>query len=90
MHYVPTDGGAHPTWSFDGNLEKPTFNPSFLLFQPFIPAEGDDPAEPKKTICHVFIRAGMIEFLNDCEHELRGFVPMTDLDTITDYGWGYD
>lgn len=29
--------------------------------------------------CHVFIKNGMIQFLNDCWHELKGqTVPMTD------------
>jgi len=41
-------------------------------------------------VSHVFVRAGQIDFLGDCSHELRGLHPMVDLDTLKDYGWGYD
>lgn len=46
-------------WSFDGNLELPTFHPSVVLKGPF----GQ---------CHSFIIEGRIRFLNDCEHKLSG------------------
>lgn len=50
-------------WSWDGNVEAPTFSPSILI-------RGE---------CHCFVRAGMIEFLNDCTHALAGkTVPLPD------------
>jgi len=50
-----------PRWSWDGNMEKPTFSPSLVCWP-------DDPS----SRCHCFVRNGKIEFLSDCHHELRG------------------
>ena len=47
-------------WKFNGDYEKPTFNPSMLVNQ-------NDP----KTRCHSFVRDGKIQFLSDCAHELK-------------------
>ena len=48
-------------WTFNGDLDKPTFSPSLLC-------NPDHPA----SRCHTFIRDGNIEFLSDCFHELAG------------------
>lgn len=53
-------------WSFNGNMEKPSFQPSLLSF---------------KTVnhprCHLFVTDGMLHFCADCEHEFAGkVVPM--------------
>lgn len=53
-------------WSFNGNMEKPSFDPSILGL---------------KTVnhprCHLFVRNGMLEFCGDCEHEFAGkTIPM--------------
>lgn len=48
------------SWSFSGTLENPTFAPSVLI------------KVNEKTLCHLFVREGFIEFLNDCSHALRG------------------
>jgi hypothetical protein len=55
------DGG--PVWTFNGNMEKPTFSPSLKVTYP----EKD-----KTNICHSFIRDGKIQFLNDCTHKMKG------------------
>lgn len=64
-------GGAQ--WTFDGNLEHPTFSPSI-----HITAGGwqrpDKSQVPKRTLCHYFVAAGDIRYLSDCAHELRGKV----------------
>lgn len=69
MVYCPGCKYSHPIdsrWSFDGNLEAPTFNPSLLC-------NAHDPQQR----CHSFIRAGQWQFLSDCHHELKGqTVPM--------------
>lgn len=58
----PNPWGA--IWSFDGNVEAPTFSPSINLV-------GQ---------CHYFIRAGRIEFCTDSKHELAGqTVPLPDI-----------
>ena len=50
-------------WVITGTDDKPTVNPSLLT-------RG-------VVTCHLFIKDGMIEFLNDCDHELKGqTVPM--------------
>ncbi len=48
-------------WTWNGSMDKPTFNPSLLCNQ-------DTPTDR----CHSFVRDGMIQFLGDCYHELKG------------------
>ena len=71
---------VNQTWTFDGNYDAPTFNPSVLAFPrgQFIDPglEGDALTAPENVRqtprCHSFVRAGQIEFLGDCEHALAG------------------
>lgn len=71
-----------PAWEFDGNADAPTFTPSVLVSYPESPAYTDDQgrkheARERKTLCHVWIKGGAIEFLPDSHgHELRGKHPM--------------
>ena len=61
--------GRDPVWQFDGNMEKPTFSPSLLCNQHHL-----------ESRCHLFVRGGMIQFLDDCHHELKGqTVPMQEV-----------
>lgn len=54
-------------WSFDGNLEKPTFQPSMNI------GHGG---------CHYFLHAGVLKYQRDCEHELAGKeIPLPPLPT---------
>ena len=66
-HYIavdkPLNNGA--LWSFDGNAQAPTFNPSVRVS---IPAAHGLPTR----CCHYFIRAGTIEYCADCTHALAG------------------
>jgi hypothetical protein len=56
------------TWTFNGNLEKPTFLPSVMV------RHGLD------IVCHLYITEGVIHFLGDCTHELvNQSVPMEDI-----------
>lgn len=52
-------------WDFSGSLECPTYAPSQLCRYTYGP-------EKKPFVCHTFIRAGMIEYLGDCTHEMKG------------------
>jgi len=62
--------GKGPTWNWDGKMDKPTFTPSLLVNQ----------SHPKST-CHLYVRDGVIEFLGDCHHYLKGKkVEMVPLD----------
>ena len=48
-------------WTFNGDMERPTFSPSMLE--------------------HFFVRAGKIEYLQDCDHPMAGMtVDMVDVD----------
>ena len=59
-------------WSFDGNLEQPTFSPSLLN-------TCDPHPDPKQRRCHLFLQAGKIVYCADCAHDLAGrTVPLED------------
>lgn len=51
-------------WSFNGNTENPTFNPSLVIKL----------MHEREVICHSFVRDGNIEFLSDCKHKLAGHI----------------
>lgn len=54
-----------PGWAFNGDMEKPTFTPSLVSFI-------DGRAAPEGRICHLHLQDGVLKFLGDCWHELRG------------------
>lgn len=71
-------------WSFNGDMQKPTFDPSLLIRgkRPITPEEykaimAGAQVEIPDLVCHSFIRNGQIQFLSDCTHALAGkTVPM--------------
>lgn len=68
----------HPVWTFNGDVEKPTFSPSM---RSFVPADAED-GTPEQTLCHYFLTAGIINFLADSScHALRGNVPLPPFPT---------
>jgi hypothetical protein len=83
----PFSNGA--SWSFNGNFERPTFNPSLLVktgrqVDPSHEMSPEMMGERYNRICHSFIREGMIDFCGDCTHELAGkTVPLLDVETPT-------
>lgn len=62
LHMLPISGdpSRRPTWTFDGNLKRPTLSPSILT--KFTLAEIP-------FVCHSFLRNGVFEFLGDCTHK---------------------
>lgn len=50
-----------PLWSFNGDLEKPTIEPSILV---------RGVRDGKDYRCHSFVKDGQWQFLGDCTHEL--------------------
>ena len=57
-------------WEFNGDMESLTLSPSVLV-----------KTGGKITQCHSFVKNGMIQFLNDCDHELAGkTVELPDID----------
>lgn len=63
FHFCPGCDCMHPLpdgWAFDGNLENPTFTPSFKH------------SWGNKMICHYFLTAGQLVFCPDSTHRLAG------------------
>lgn len=61
VHLIYTNQADGHNWQFDGDMEKPTFSPSLLRY-----------ANKVSPRCHTFVKKGMIQFLGDCEHDLKG------------------
>lgn len=82
----PFRNGAR--WSFNGNLDQPTFEPSMNI------RIGPWPDHSKKAgqieVCHYFLRNGQIQYLGDSTHALAGQtialpdLPQQVLDKIAD------
>lgn len=65
MHPLPDD------WEFDGNLDSPTFKPSF---------RHDWSGSRRQKICHYIVTAGRVAYCSDSTHALAGqTIDMPDL-----------
>lgn len=58
---IPTRIIPLDRWTWNGDTEKPTLNPSILSQCP-----------PICECCHTLVTDGKVRFLNDCSHELAG------------------
>lgn len=89
LNVIPANG--RPAWSFNDDLEKPTFSPSLLVRTGhFVTGKTESEcencieckAEGVETTCeqcHSFITDGNIQFLADSTHALAGqTVPLGD------------
>lgn len=75
MIECPACGNGHlfdtKRWTFNGDIEKPTFRPSMLV-------KVNDPASPhyqpqaESSVCHSYVTDGKIAFGNDCTHAMAG------------------
>lgn len=79
---------VNATWTFNGNLDRPTFSPSVLVTSGHYMREfkaGDPcwctfdemypdlaPSGFKCFRCHSFVADGQIQYLGDCTHALAG------------------
>ncbi len=67
----PFSNGA--VWSFNQDMEKPSFTPSLLIRTGSHAApEFIDPPELPPTTCHSWITDGRIQFFTDSTHSLKG------------------
>lgn len=62
-HGVWTTNNSGPVWTYNNDIDKPTFRPSLLVTAPYAGVNH---------ICHTFITDGKIEYLNDCTHSFAG------------------
>lgn len=83
---VQIGAGSGPRWGFNGDEAKPTFSPSLLVRSGHFARDDQRPGECycdaeergvdagsfSCSICHSFVRDGMIEFLGDSTHDLAG------------------
>lgn len=69
-----------PRWKWDGSMDAPSFEPSILCFTSRAPDGSRLPEGQRRTLCHFFVRGGMIEFCGDSPHKLSGkTVPLPDI-----------
>ncbi len=60
LHMLPVNTTEKsPAWTWDGSLEFPTLTPSILT------RIGD-------KVCHSYLTAGKLIYLDDCNHSLAG------------------
>lgn len=81
VHQIWTDDEDAPRWSFDGDLVRPTFNPSVRITYngPDADTRRRDRRAPSRC-CHYFLHAGQLLFCSDSTHPLAGkTVPLPDL-----------
>lgn len=62
-HVVYVTTHDRPSWTFNGDLDRPTFSPS-------VSVQWEEREESR--VCHSFVRDGKIQFLGDCTHSLAG------------------
>lgn len=65
--WVRSKNGNSAIWSFNGNFDAPTFNPSLRIRW-----TRNNGGTPVDVLCHLFINYGKIQYLPDCTHELAG------------------
>lgn len=51
-------------WTFDGDYDSPTIHPSVRVYRTIIKKD--------ETICHFWMKKGMIQYLTDSKHKLKG------------------
>lgn len=65
--------GFNSAWEFNGDMEKPTVNPSLLT-------KWNDGKTGKENVCHLYINDGKFNYLPDCTHIYAGkTVPMVEV-----------
>ena len=65
QHYINIDTDISPSWAWNGSHIAPTFAPSINVTL----TRKDGTVHSR---CHSFVLAGMIQFLDDCTHALKG------------------
>lgn len=87
FHLYDIHPSSHPKggiWQFNGDFEKPTFAPSFLLRTQWWKPEGEK-YEP--FVCHSFLTDGKFSFLTDCNHHNFGGENFAGVDNVPMIHW---
>jgi hypothetical protein len=64
---------GHPNWTFDGNVDSPSFSPSMRIrWGNWGDDAPDDKAKYDGRICHYFLTAGKLSYCGDSTHALAG------------------
>jgi hypothetical protein len=74
LHGITYEGGdPGRNWSWNGDVNAPTFQPSVLVTYGANP-DADERFKEWRTErrCHTFITNGQVQFLGDCTHALAG------------------
>ena len=72
VHQIKFGEGPGPTWVWNHNRERPSISPSVMVRRTI----GEEYIE---TVCHCYVTDGIIQFLDDCTHSLKGQnVPIPD------------
>jgi hypothetical protein len=85
MHVIytarPNEYPNGPCWTFDGNAERPTFNPSVKITgKKTVKVNGkwtgewvrDANGKAVDECCHYFLHEGVLKFCSDSTHALAG------------------
>ena len=87
LHTINYGEDNNPSWTWNGDQDKPSFSPSVLTRYDKITEKGkvqyeewvknnhkpaDMVLDKIEIVCHSFVKNGEIQFLNDCTHELAG------------------
>ncbi len=83
IHVVTEANGLrmhHCKWDFNGDLDRPTFTPSLLVY-----GHKRDDGSTINPRCHSFITNGKWNYCPDCEHGLAGKV--VDMEEWSDEMW---
>jgi hypothetical protein len=66
-------------WTFDGNLEQPTFKKSMLIYTPERKDDAGKVVRQQITRCHYHLVAGWLHFCKDSPHFAGKKMPLPDL-----------
>ena len=79
FHWCPGCEEMHPLpdrWTFNGDVERPTFSPSFLhtvtTYAGGVDAQGIGIGERRQGRCHYILTDGVLNFCSDSTHALAG------------------
>jgi hypothetical protein len=81
FHWCPACQEMHPlpdSWTFNRDVERPTFSPSFKQTFTHWP-DRNDVTRGEERVCHYFICDGQIQFCFDSWHKRSDVVAMPQI-----------